>query len=837
MKRILLIGAAGLGLLAAAAVVVPFFVPKEVYKAQIEAAASDALQREVVLAGDVGLSVFPRLSASVEDVTVANAEGFEGDYMVEAGALRASVKWLPLLSQKVDIQEVAFVDAKVLLQRKADGSANWTFGDETPAPDTETPAPAGESSFDAGVAQARLVNAELIYDDAVAGTRYELENFNLEASVASLDDPLKAKGSGQFEEIDFEFDLKLDTPNSLTGGEASTVDVALKSDLGDVVYDGQVTLGDVIAMDGSFSADIPNVAASLAKFDVEIAGANLVEAVEVKGDVSGTLEDLSATNLAFKHRGSAFDAAYSGGFQMVGETQSVDGTFEFKTDDVKALAEAIELEVAGINALQQVEASGSVSGPVSALSFVGLDVSHESALLLASYKGAASLDPGGRFDGDLSASSNDLRALMAAADIVLEPGETLKTFSIDAKTGGTIEQIDLNNIALQLDDLSGRGRVGANLKGARPLITADLAVGVVDLTPFMGEADPDAPAGWSKAPLDLSSLSLLDADIALAAQTLIIDNIQLNDASLTARLRNGDLTTDLQSFKVFGGNWGGDLTLQTSRSTPALAMSFTGESILFEEMLKTFTGLDRISGGGTFKFTANSRGASLYDIMNGLNGNLSANLANGALKGIDLGKLFQVRENLVQSLAGGGISLGISANDRTEFASFDNVLTIRNGVAQIDTMELLSPILKADWLGQIDLGEQSLDMTMKLAADRTGSGQNLTAVQLNGVAIPLRITGSWTAPRIAPDTQALGSALTSGALDRVTGGLSSGSGPGNIISGLLGVPATREPAPAQEAAPADQAAAEEKEEEEEAVRPEDIARDAARRALGGLFGD
>ncbi|MEP1599393.1 MAG: AsmA family protein, partial [Hyphomonas sp.] len=95
MKRVLLIISGIAILLIIAAVSVPFFIPKSVYKAQIERAATNALQREVTLAGDVNISVFPRISASVQQVTVANPEGFATPNMIEAGELRGSVKWIP----------------------------------------------------------------------------------------------------------------------------------------------------------------------------------------------------------------------------------------------------------------------------------------------------------------------------------------------------------------------------------------------------------------------------------------------------------------------------------------------------------------------------------------------------------------------------------------------------------------------------------------------------------------------------------------------------------------------------------------------------------------------
>ena len=112
MKHIALIAGGIFVLLIGAAMAVPFLIPKSVYRAQIERAAGEALQRKVTLEGEVRLSLFPRIAASVGGMKVANPEGFEGAYMIEAGELRGAVKWAPLLfGQRVEVHELAFVDA------------------------------------------------------------------------------------------------------------------------------------------------------------------------------------------------------------------------------------------------------------------------------------------------------------------------------------------------------------------------------------------------------------------------------------------------------------------------------------------------------------------------------------------------------------------------------------------------------------------------------------------------------------------------------------------------------------------------------------------------------
>ena len=134
MKRVFIFAGAGLGLLLIVLAALPFFIPASVYKAQIETAASNALGRPVSVDGEARISIFPVISASLEDVRVANPDGFEAPNMIEAGALRGSVKLLPLFSRRVEVKEISFEDASVRLTRTAAGEVNWEFERNT-APD------------------------------------------------------------------------------------------------------------------------------------------------------------------------------------------------------------------------------------------------------------------------------------------------------------------------------------------------------------------------------------------------------------------------------------------------------------------------------------------------------------------------------------------------------------------------------------------------------------------------------------------------------------------------------------------------------------------------------
>ena len=927
IKRIGLIAGGIVALLLAGIVIVPFLVPKEVYRAQIERAATQALQRQITLTGDVKVSIFPSIAASVGGVTVANPEGFEGPYMVQAGELRGSVRLMPLLSRRVEVKELAFVDAQVSLQKLADGRTNWVF---TPAEPTEPgPArpPAEQKGFNGGVEQARLENASLTFRDAQAGTYYELRELDLLASMASTTDPFRLKAKGIFQANPFEINASVDTIDALTKELPADIKADLETTFGKIHYAGSVKLGTIPAIEGQFrassdalpalaaltGAEVPFDLSKLGKINLEgsVKGPanallvdiekltqtsdlartsfsgqlNLTEAptvtgelsldapsladlarfadvempvnltplggADIKGTVSGALmqPDLSFEKLGVK--GDLITANYAGTITL-GEIPSLTGELELRTPDAGELARALEFDLPASAALGRVNLTSAITGPVDALVLSGIEFTQDSDLLTASYTGDVGLGGEGSLSGQLSAESSRLRDLLAAAEVEMAPGSTLQSFSAKGQASGTFTQIALSGLDLTLDNINAKGTAGIDLSGDRPRLTGNLNMGALDLSPFLAPADQKPQTrqpleAWSKDKLDLAGLQAADADLQIRTSKLTLGSVELTDAALAAKLNAGKLTTDLSQFKAFGGNWKGQMVVDAAGQVPAVNFAMEGNSVAISSLLGTLAGFDKLTGTGAFKVNASARGTSIDEIMNGLNGELSTNLNEGALKGLNVAQLVRSAQSLQQAVATGSLNnldfrSVLSPTAETEFTTFNTVLSMQNGVATVDILKLLSPVLGIDGTGKIDLGGQSLDIRLATAIDKSGQGQG-AVVQLNGIPVPVRLSGSWDALKVTPDFSGVQAALQAELSGRLQQELNERAGDtagailGNIIGGKQPTstpapqttPATPEGTETPAAQPQTPAPTAEEQLEEAAEK-------AARDAIGNLFG-
>jgi AsmA protein len=122
---------------------------------------------------------------------------------------------------------------------------------------------------------------------------------------------------------------------------------------------------------------------------------------------------------------------------------------------------------------------------------------------------------------------------------------------------------------------------------------------------------------------------------------------------------------------------------------------------------------------------------------------------------------------------------------RTDFRSLTGTFAIAGGVATNNDLKLDSQHLHASGDGSVDLPQRSLDYTVrpKLVANLGGDGGDASAI---GIEVPVRITGSWEKPAIAPDIGgAINNPNTVDAVKQI-GKQLKGKNAGEIVDDLFG---------------------------------------------------
>ncbi|MEM0984766.1 MAG: AsmA family protein [Pseudomonadota bacterium] len=849
LKRPLVLIGALLLILVAALAIVPFLIPTDVYRTQIEKTASAALDRDVTLDEDVSLSLLPRVAARVGGVSIANPEGFSRPDMLTAGELRAVVKWGPLLSGRVEIAEFVFDGADLKLERLENGEANWEFASTDPSteevPDP-TPEPAGEpgapSAPQASIGAARLSNANVQLIDAAAGLDYAVTNLNILARMDSFDAPLTVDASGEYQANPFSLDLELGSLNALLEGAQTTLDLDAGLASADIGFDGTVTNSETPSVSGTFNAEIAALTPLLNLAAIDL-GLNLdpVGRIEANGTISGATGDLTVSDLVLTTDGDDLESRFEGGANIT-DIITTDGRLTLSSGNLGAVLTAIGIALpVEASLLEAVDIALGLSGPVDALSFTDVSVTHRGSLLNAGFQGDASLAGDGQLDGTVTASSEDLRGLTDALGSPLPEGDTLNTFDVSTSLSGSFTKLSARDLSATLDDTAANGSAEIDLTGDKPSIRADLTIPTLKLDAFLVESEEPEPQGpgWSDAAVDLAGLDAVNVDIDLKSDSISLGDIVLSNADLVAQIDDGKLVAAIEDAGLFGGQWSGRVALDGSGNVPGATIALDGTAVAVDSALATLAGLDSIGGLGRISLDLNTSGGTIADMVGGLTGTMGANLADGQIKGFNLGQLVRSKDNIVQALADGSLAVALSDEAETDFTAFDTVIAFDNGIGNISNLAFNNPLVLFDGSGSIDLPNQSLDLSIIPKLDQNAAGQGTSTLAVDGIPIPIRLSGSWFSPSIAPDTRLLQQQLQATALDEVRNraadalGDSLGGNAGSILDGVLGNSSSREIEETEQENAGD-APQETEAAEEETV--EDAVEGLVRNQLGGLFG-
>ncbi|MCO4776122.1 MAG: AsmA family protein [Lentibacter algarum] len=167
-------------------------LPKERIAKVASAEMSKALGREVLISGDIGLSVWPVLGVKTGPVQIAGPE-WDAAPLLKAEALSIGVGAAAALKREIEIRRVELVSPEINLITAKDGRVSWAFGESTEAAGA-TEGSTGVTPF--SLARATVTGGTVLIDDRRAGTREKLTGLDVALSMPKLAGPATLKLSG-----------------------------------------------------------------------------------------------------------------------------------------------------------------------------------------------------------------------------------------------------------------------------------------------------------------------------------------------------------------------------------------------------------------------------------------------------------------------------------------------------------------------------------------------------------------------------------------------------------------------------------------------------------------
>jgi AsmA protein len=348
-------------------------------------------------------------------------------------------------------------------------------------------------------------------------------------------------------------------------------------------------------------------------------------------------------------------------------------------------------------------------------------------------------------EGDLDA---DLAALAEVAALAGSPApalpEGLGGNKVAAKGKLTVTdagsvhlrggQVTLDKTVLAVDaDLT--------TAGDRPKLTAKVTAGALELAALTGGSGGGAQggakaSGWPQDRIDVSALAVLDADVALSAESADLGIAKLGTVQAKLTIDRARAVIDLRRVAAYDGTISGQFVVNGRKGLSSGGdLTFAGMAL--QPMLQDFGGYDRLVGTGDLRVKFLASGNSLDALMHSVEGGGSVSLTKGELRGLDIA-------GMLRTLDTGYVGDG----QKTIFDSIAGTFAMKAGNLTNDDLKLVSPYVTANGSGRVGLGARDLDYRIRATALADDQGQG-------GLSAPLKITGSWASPKFALDMQAL----------------------------------------------------------------------------------
>ncbi len=680
-------------LLLATVCLLPFVINPNDYKPEIAKFVKTNTGRELILEGDLKLSLFPWVGISTGKLSLNNVPGFQIQSFATLEEANIKIRLLPLLSKKVDVNYIVVKGLVLNLAKNKQGISNWD--------DLAKPA---ETKIIAPVA----INTGLLNENSALAA-FAIGGITLEKAQINWDDPSTEQ----------HFEIK---------------DLSLNSDK--VTFDQPV--GIFVSCTALNSKAVTNHAI---KLTTEL---TVTQAVEI-----------------FKLHHSTL--------QIISTGENIPGKSLITNLSINDLELEPAQQIAKIQGLQ--------------LKMADLTVSAELT--------GTNLKDKPSFQGPIKIASFSPIKFMQQLDIkvpVLQKPSSLSNLAMTFDLTATTNSIELQKLDMSLDDSLVKGSFGIK-DFSEPASHFALTIDTLDLDRYLAPVNKSTKAivtpsvlvatGFSIVPVE--TLRTYTAEGKVSLGKLKVNDLVMQDVDLTLNTKNGLVTTHQSIKQIYQGSYVGDLIMDTRGVKPTLAINEQINRLQLEPLLNDVNGTAQMSGLINLSAQLQGQGRKIDELKSTLNGKLSFELKDSVIKGFNLQKIIDEGKALIK----GSALPGDPKNDQTLFSEMTGTATLNNGLLQNNDLVAISPKLRVDGKGTINLVSDALDY--KIDAKLIDTDVPATDPKHIKGAVGLNINGTLAQPSYTLDLASLLTEQNKVKIEKLIDKLDKKIGPGlgDLLKGFL----------------------------------------------------
>ena len=328
-----LLAAAFVGLVAAS-----WLIDKDAVRRSVEQQLRVATGLDLVVGGDVEVSLLPASYVTLRKVGLRVAEVNNGEPLT-VDELTANLRLLPLLARRYDIADVTLVNPRFNVMRNADGLSNWT-------PIVEALAKSIKPGVDSTVSfsEIRIIDGVLNYKNDKQGDDETISDIDLSLGWPSISRSFAA--TGQFDWRGERVDSSLSIADFIAAlsGDRSGLKLRASSGPLKIAFDGVVANRTSLMMEGTLSADSPSLRNALRWAGETTPGTGGMGRFALKARANVVGESVALTNVNVELDGNAAEGVIT---YTKGERQTLQATLAAETLDFTPYIATIRLLASG----------------------------------------------------------------------------------------------------------------------------------------------------------------------------------------------------------------------------------------------------------------------------------------------------------------------------------------------------------------------------------------------------------------------------------------------------------------------------------------------------------
>jgi len=704
-------------LIALAIVIVPRVFDPNDYRDQITQLVEDKTGREMQLNGDLSVSVFPWLGIRTQGLSLAQPSEIGGQ-MVQVDTAQLRLKLMPLLSKRVEIDTVVLESPQLRFVTLANGinSLAGLTGDGEDSLEESTEGQDAELALAIVIQGLQLSDGNLEWDDRQNGQRYQvndlqlntgnligddLADLSLEAIVLDLSDPAIQAPAINLA-LQGQANINTDTLMFTTSGLSAEVEQG----------DNQVTANIAdLAFDSAQSA----LQLQEAQIDLNTA---VGEQIQTELDLSIMSFDMNSGQIELS------DLAVDGNYG--------DLPFALSAPSIAANLEAQTASIASTQ-LQSDDLSMAISN-LQVTQFID-NPSVAGSLVVNLFNAAELLSK-----MDIDFPTSDPQALTQVA--------------LSSAFDAGLDHVSLSALDLTVDQTSLQGEFSAR-DFANLILQFDLALDVINLDRYFAEtdesdtSDSESTSSGDALAVPMALFKDLNANGSFRANELVSGGVTLTDIDVQIESSPGMVTVTPRA-DLYEGELSGSMVYSESNGESQLHVQNKVGLVDLAKLLTDADVTDQLSGFGEVDIDIV---VTERDGVQSNKGTIKLFANDGAIKGVDVKNIVDGAYSAYQQLSG-------NAPDDSAVESGSSEQSDETGFAELlgtnNDFTVNAPFFRISGAGDIDLAAQNLDYLLDIAIVKSTSGQGGQSIdELDGLTIPLRLSGALVAPNYSLDMKAL----------------------------------------------------------------------------------